>query len=80
MGKFGKFGGELSIIHQTKTIQISTKINDILADLLIHKTFFRQMLEESQFKTLPPPNFPAIWCQVFKPGAHRLQAGMHLVS
>ena len=58
MGKFGKFGGELSIIRQTKTIQNSTKINDLLADLLIRKTFFRQMLEESQFKSLPRQTFP----------------------
>ena len=44
-GNIGKFG-ESSVICQTKTIQI---INNLLADLLIHQTFFRQMLETSQF-------------------------------
>ena len=46
MGKFGKFG-ESSMIHQTKTIQISTYNKNLLVDVLIHQTFFRQMLEKS---------------------------------
>ena len=41
---------ESSVIRQTKTIQIST--NNLLADLLIRQTFFRQMLETSQFAKL----------------------------
>ena len=46
-GKFGEFG-ESSTICQTKTIQIGTYIiNNLLADLLIHQTFFRQMFETS---------------------------------
>ena len=39
------------MIFQIKTIQI---INNLLADLLIHQTFFCQMLEKSQFTKLPP--------------------------
>ena len=42
MGKFGKFG-ELSVIFQAKTIQIST-YNNLLADILICQTFFCQRL------------------------------------
>ena len=43
--------------RQTKTIQISTYL---LADQLIRQTFFRQMLEKSQFVKFPPakPAFP----------------------
>ena len=51
-GNFVEFG-ELSVIHQTKTIQINT-INNLLADLLIRQIFFRQMLEKSQFTNLSP--------------------------
>ena len=47
-GKFGEFG-ELSVIHQTKAIQIS---NNLLADLLIHLTFFCQKLKKNQFTKL----------------------------
>ena len=43
-GKFGEFG-ESSVIHQTKTIQIST---NLFADLLICQTSFCQMLKKSQ--------------------------------
>ena len=32
-------------------------INNLLADLLICQTFFRQMLKTSQFAKLPPPTF-----------------------
>ena len=52
MGKFGEFGKSF-MIHQTKTIQISTTIK-LLADLLIHQTFFCQILEKSQFAKLSP--------------------------
>ena len=45
-GKFGKFG-EFSIIHQTKTIQISIIINNLLVDLKLYQTFFSQMLQKS---------------------------------
>ena len=47
-GEFGDFG-ESSAIRQTKTIQISTTTNNLLADLLIC-----QMLETSQFAKLSP--------------------------
>ena len=46
--KFGEFG-ELSAIRQTKLV---LTINNLLADLLIRQTFFRQMLETSQFAKL----------------------------
>ena len=58
-GKFGEFG-KSSVIHQTKTIQIVLTINNLLADLLIHQTFFHQMLEKSQFAILSP-------CKTFPP-------------
>ena len=45
----GKFG-ESYMICQTKTIQ--TSYNNLLADLLIHHTFFCQMLEKSPFTNL----------------------------
>ena len=52
----GKFGGwklsefgEQSMICQTKTIRFSTYNYNLLADLLIHQTFFCQMLKKSQF-------------------------------
>ena len=52
VGKFGKYG-ELSMICQTKTIQISTyNYNNLLADVLICQTFFRQILKKSQFAKL----------------------------
>ena len=49
-GKFGELG-ELSAIRQTKLVLI---INNLLADLLIHQTFFCQMLKMSQFAKLSP--------------------------
>ena len=49
-GKFGEFG-ELSMTHQTKTIQIS---NNLLTDLLIRQTFFAKYLERTN-----SPNFSA---------------------
>ena len=49
-GKFGELG-ESSMICQTKLV---FTINNLLADLLIRQTFFRQMLEKSQFAKLPP--------------------------
>ena len=45
--KFGEFG-ELFVIRQTKTIQlIVLTIDNLLADLLIRQTFFRQLLGKS---------------------------------
>ena len=52
-GKFDDFG-ELSVIHQTKTIRLVLTINNLLADLLIHQTFFCQRLKKSQFTKLSP--------------------------
>ena len=52
-GKFGKFG-ESSVIRQTKPSKLVLTINNLLADLLIRQTFFRQMLETSQFAKLSP--------------------------
>ena len=49
----GKFG-ELSAIRQTELV---LKINNLLADLLICQTFFRQILEASQFAKLFPAKF-----------------------
>ena len=48
--KFDKFG-KLSVIRQTKTIQM---INKLLADLLICQIFFHQLLKKSQFAKLSP--------------------------
>jgi len=56
-GKFGEFG-KSSVIHQTKTIQISTYDYNLLAEFIHSPNFFHQMLKTSQ--TFPPPNFPAI--------------------
>ena len=53
-GKFGKFG-KSSVIHQTNLV---LTIDNLLADLLIHQTFFHQILEKSQFAKLSP-------CQTF---------------
>ena len=49
-GNIGEFG-ELSVIRQTKTIQIST-YNYLLADLLI-----RQMLKTNQFANVTAYEF-----------------------
>ena len=49
----GKFG-ELSAIRQTELV---LKINNLLADLLIRQTFFRQMPEASQFAKFSPAKF-----------------------
>ena len=49
----GKFG-ESSVIHQTKPSNLVHTINNLLADLLIHQTFFSQMLER-----VNSPNVPA---------------------
>ena len=38
-----------------KPSKLGLKINNVLADLLIRQTLFRQMLETSQFAKLPPP-------------------------
>ena len=48
--KFGKFG-KSSMICQTKTIQIGTSINNLLADQLIRQTFFTKSLK-SKFAKL----------------------------
>ena len=55
----GKFA-ESSVIRQPKLV---LTIKNLLADLVIRQTFFRQMLEKSQFAKPPPPpiNFPTIW-------------------
>ena len=46
-----------------KPSKLVLTINNLLADLLIHQTFFYQMFEMTQFAKLsPPPNFPAIRC------------------
>ena len=47
-GKFGEFG-ELFVIRQTNLV---LTIDNLLADLLICQTFFRQMLKKSQFTKL----------------------------
>ena len=47
-GKFGEFG-ELSVICQTNLV---LTIDNLLADLLVRQTFFRQMFEKSQFAKL----------------------------
>ena len=59
-GKFGggKFGelGKSSMICQSKLV---LTIKNLLADLLIRQTFFRQMLKKSQFaKLFPRQTFP----------------------
>ena len=59
-GNVGEFG-ESSVIHQTKPSKLVLTINNLLVNLLIRQTFFRQILETSQFTKLPPPNFPSIW-------------------
>ena len=43
-----------------KPSKLVLTINNLLADLLICQTFFRQMLKESIHQTFPPPNFHAI--------------------
>ena len=48
--KFGEFG-KSSVIRQTNLV---LTIDNLLADLLIRQTFFRQMLEKSQFAKLSP--------------------------
>ena len=51
-GKFGEFG-KSTMIRQTKTIQVVVMtVNNLLADLLICQTFFRQMLKKNQFTKL----------------------------
>ena len=50
VGKFDEFG-KLSVIRQSKLV---LTIKNLLADLLIRQTFFRQMLEKSQFAKLSP--------------------------
>ena len=46
MEKFGKFG-ESSVIHLSKLVRT---INNLLADLLILQTFFRQRLEKESIR------------------------------
>ena len=47
-GKFSELG-KLSMIHQTKTIQISIlMIDNLLADLFIHQSFPHRMLKKSK--------------------------------
>ena len=47
-GKLGKFGESL-MIRQTNLV---LTIDNLLANLLIRRTFFRQMFEKSQFAKL----------------------------
>ena len=42
------------MICQTKTILISTYNNNLLTDLLIRQTFFRQRFKQSEFAKLSP--------------------------
>ena len=45
-----------------KPSKLVPSINNLLADLLIYQTLFRQMLKKSQFAKLSPhQTFPAIW-------------------
>jgi len=60
-GKFGKFAiGKSSLIHQTKTIQISTYNYNLLAESIDLPNFFHQMVKTSKFATFSSPNFPTI--------------------
>ena len=52
--KFGKFG-ESSVIRQTKTVQIVLVINNLLGNLFIRQTFFRQRLNSPNIH--PRQNF-----------------------
>ena len=52
-GKFGEFGGSI-IFVKLKPSKLVLIINNLLVDLLIRQTFFRQMLEESQLTKLYP--------------------------
>jgi len=55
MGKFG----ESSVIHQTKTIQISTYNYNLLAESIHSPNFFCQMFKMSKFaKLYPHQTFP----------------------
>ena len=58
--KFGEFG-ELSMIHQTKIIQIST---NILTDLLIRQTCFFKCSKRVNSINLSPANFLAIFTYI----------------
>jgi len=49
--KFDEFG-KLSLIRQTKTIQISTYIYNLLAEFIHLPHFFHQMLKTSKFAKL----------------------------
>jgi len=49
--KFGKFGKSF-LIRQTKTIQISTYNNNLLAESIHSPNFFCQMLETGKFAKL----------------------------
>jgi len=58
VGKFGEFS-ELSLIHQTKNIQISTYNYNLLAESIYSPKFFRQMLKTIKFANLlPHQTFP----------------------
>ena len=66
-GRFGDFDESL-IIHQTKTIQISVYnyCNNLLADLLIHQTFFAICSKTVNSPNFPPPKFLAILYDIGK--------------
>jgi len=67
-GKFGEFG-ESFVIHQTKTIQISTYNYNLLAESIHLPNFFCQTFlpnaqNDQTHQTFSPPNFPTIWYQL----------------
>ena len=61
-GKFGEFWGIVHMIRQTKAIQTSSTINNLLADLdlLIAKPFSPNARNESIRQTFPLSNLPGI--------------------
>jgi len=57
--KFGKFG-ESSLIHQNKTIQISTYNYNLCLNLFIHQTFLPNAQNNVIHQIFTLPNFPTI--------------------
>ena len=63
--KFGEFG-ELSVIRQTKTIQIFTYNYYLMAESIHSPNFASPNAHNSEIhQTFSPPNFPAIWYDMF---------------
>ena len=58
------FGGakfdESSAICQTKPSKLVVTINNHLADLFIHQTFFTKVFIDPLSPNVSPPNFPAV--------------------